>query len=761
MPVNQNIRLTEIDPSNAVEVSTTPDVEPQLEGPLLTIEHDDGSITISTDGKPIGESRDKKDKDKWFRNLVEDIDDDELGRIASDLLDGIQEDLSSRREWIEDRAAGIRLLALKVEQPGNGSQDGAPLEGMSKVRHPLLLEAVLRFQANARGEMLPTDGPVKVRDDSSNWTVERNELAEAFQKDFNHYLTSTAVEYIPDTDKMFFKLGFGGIAFKKVYFCPLKNRPVSLTVDADDLIVNNQAVSLDTAKRVTHRIFMKPSTLRRLQIIGHYRDVDLADPGYAMTDSVKEAEAAQQGIEIGGASRPEDRNREIYECYCELDIRGFEHKWKNEASGLEIPYIVTIDVASREVLSIVRNYDRDTEELPEARKTFVQYDFVPGLGFYGIGLLHILGNTTTAVTAAWRELLDSGMFSSFPGFLIADSGLRQDTTILRVPPGGGAKVNTSGMKISEAIMPLPYKDPSPALMSLAENIVQTGQRVGGTSELQVGEGRQDAPVGTTLALIEQAVKILNSVHKRMHTSQDQEFQLIKECFKDNPESFWKANRRPATQWDEAKFLQALDDYDLVPRADPNTASHAQRLMKAQAIKMLAMNSPLYDQRKVDEFVLSSIGVPQPDQFFKSPDEMSQMPPEIIKGIEELKIAHQEADAKTTMAQAAMIKAGQAPAQQQQKPDGMDQIKIAELHLKAKQMESQDMRARIQDENRDKDRVSSLALEQMRIQEQQMKDRERMAHDHHMMTIDAENDAIKQARDLAAKIQLAKEARNHD
>lgn len=768
MPVNPNIRLSEIDPADRVQVTTTEDQEPQQElapddSPLLEIEHEDGTITISMNGKSLAEPGGPPEDRGWFANLVEKIDNDEVARIADDLLRGIEDDLASRKEWIEDRAAGIRLLALKVEQPGSQSADGAPVEGMSRVRHPLLLEAVLRFQANARAEMLPTDGPVKVRDDSNTWDAARSELAEAFQKDFNHYLTATANEYVPDTDKMFFKLGFGGIAFKKVYHDPLKNRPVSLTVDADDLIVNNAAVSLDTAKRVTHRLNMKPSTVKRLQIIGHYRDVDLPDPGFSNnTDSVKQAEADQQGIDISG-SRAEDRNRQLYECYCELDIRGFEHKYKGKQSGLEIPYIVTIDRESREVLSVVRNYDEDTAELPEARKVFVQYDFVPGLGFYGIGLLHILGNTTSAVTAAWRELLDSGMFASFPGFLIADSGLRQDTTVFRVPPGAGAKVNTGGQKIGDAIMPLPYKEPSPALMNLTQNIVETGQRVGGTSEMQVGEGRQDAPVGTTLALIEQAVKILNSVHKRMHTAQDQEFQLIKECFRQNPESFWKGNRKAATQWDEAKFLKALDDYDLVPRADPNTASHAQRLMKAQAVKMLAGGSPdLYDNEKVDTFVLQSIGISNPEQFFKPEQMRNQAPPELLKGIEDIKIAHQKADADTLKAQAAMVKAQQpnAPSQVNPPPDkGPElQLKMAEIQLKAQQMKSQDERARVQDENRDKDREKDLTMEELRVQQSMQQDEARRRHDHDMMAIDAENDAIKQARDLAAKIKLAKETR---
>ena len=233
----------------------------------------------------------------------------------------------------------------------------------------------------------------------------------------------------------------------------------------------------------------------------------------------------------------------------------------------------------------------DTDALPEPRQVFVKYSFVPGLGFYDIGLLHILGNTTSAVTAAWREMLDAGMYANFPGFLMADTGARQNTNIFRVPPGGGALVKTGGLPINQAIMPLPYKEPGMALMNLVSNMVETGQRVGTTSELQVGEGRDNAPVGTTLALIDQATKILNAVHKRMHVSQAQEFELLVRCFREHPESFWNRNKRPHRVWDEATFLSAIDNSDLVPQADPNTSSQTQRLMKITALKQLQATNP--------------------------------------------------------------------------------------------------------------------------------------------------------------------------
>lgn len=616
---------------------------------ILEIEHPDGSITISMDGKTLGDEPDQNPPG-WWDNLAENnrIPESELNLIADDLLRGIADDMQSRTEWIEARTTGMKLLGLKIEVPNLGSSvDGAPVEGMSRVRHPLLLEAVLRFQANARGELLPVDGPVKIRNDDNNAELREDQLANALERDLNHYLTSTASEYYPDTDRMLLMLGFGGTAFKKVYYCPLRNRPVSETVDADDLIVNNAATDLKNAKRITHRTFMKPSTVKRLQIMGVYADIDLDTARSPDLDSAQLEKKSQQGVDPDPAN-PDDRDREIYECYCELDVPGFEHKYKGKITGLEIPYRVTIDVSSRKVLSIVRNYDEvdNRKELPEARDVFVKYTYVPGFGFYDIGLLHILGNTTNAITAAWREMLDAGMFASFPGFLMADLGGRQNTNLFRVPPGGGALVKTGGMPINQAVMPLPYKEPGAGLMNLVTNMAETGARIGNTSELQVGEGRADIPVGTTLALIEQAQKVLNSVHKRMHTSQAQEFKLLVGCFKEHPESFWQQNRKPATKWDEATFMEAVNNFELVPQADPNTASQTQRLMKVMALKQLQQANPgLYDPIAIDTAALTSLGWSNPMQFMAPASVQGQPPPELIALQAKAQATKTTADAK--------------------------------------------------------------------------------------------------------------------
>lgn len=688
--------------------------EETANGPAITIENDDGSVSVSLDGRPLEEASEAERAQEWFRNLVDEIDSGTLGIVADELLRGVEDDLQSRQDWIEDRAQGIKLLGLKIEIPGlQGATDGAPVEGMSRVRHPLLLEAVLRFQANARSELLPTDGPVKVKNDAFMSPVQQDQLAQALERDLNYYLTTIAKEYYPDTDRMLLMLGFGGTAFKKVYFCPLRGRPVSETVDADDLIVNNAATTLQDAKRVTHRSFMRSSTVRRLQILGVYRDVDLSTPKFESPDEVQRIKAEQQGI-APEARNPEDRDREIYEIYCELNVPGFEHKYKGKETGLEIPYRVTIDVSTREILSIVRNYDEPEEtsdSLPDARTNFVKYSFVPGMGFYDIGLLHILGNTTNAVTAAWREMLDAGMYANFPGFLMSDAGARQNTNIFRVPPGGGALVKTGGLPISQAVMPLPYKEPGPAMMNLVNNMVETGQRVGGTSELQVGEGRQDAPVGTTLALIDQATKILNSVHKRMHAAQAEEFQLLTRCFREHPESFWGKNKKPSVQWNENLFIEAINNCDLVPQADPNTASHTQRVMKVMALKQLAAANPqMYDPVAVDTAALQALGWSNPEQFFVPPNPNAPPPPEVQAKMAELQIKKQDADTKAMIAQANVAKV-QHEIQGGAQGTPLDPNKIADLQLKQQELQQKALEARIkQQDSENRMREAMLAAQ---------------------------------------------------
>ena len=684
--------------------------EMDIDGNVLRIDHGDGSISVSLDGRPIESSKRKK-TEGWHENLAEEMDENALSEIAHRLIKGIEEDIDSRKEWIEDRAQGLRLLGLKIEIPGQqGTADGAPVEGMSRIRHPLLLESVLRFQANARAELLPTDGPVKVRVDSNQDGPEMDQQAEYLERDFNHYLTAVAKEYYPDTDKMLFMLGFGGSAFKKVYYCPLRNRPVSETVDADDLIVNNEATDLSNARRITHRISMRPSVVKRMQIIGAYRDVDLGQTKQKELDAVQKEKNAIQGLQ-DDINVAEDRDREIYECYCELDIPGYEHQIDGEPSGLEVPYRVTIDVSSKQILNIVRNYDEEDQQLPEANTHFVKYDFVPGLKFYGMGLLHILGNTTNGLTAVWRELLDAGMYSNFPGFLYAKTSGRQNSNIFRVPPGGGAQIDTAGMPIQQAVMPLPYKEPSGALAAFAETISQYGQRLGGTAEMQVGEGKAEAPVGTMLAMIEQSQKLLNSVHKRMHAAQADEFQLLAQCFREHPESFWQRNKRPANKWSEKTFLDALDNYELVPQADPNTASHIQRVMKVTALVQMAQTAPtLYNLEAVNREALLTLGWNNANSLLRDQVNNPQSPDP------QAQAAQMAGQAAMITAQSKMMEAQIKVAETQKKMGGgqglspEEQVKMAEIQQK-------NIDAQLDATNRKRDRESRERIAAVKLAEE--------------------------------------------
>lgn len=589
------------------------ELEPRVDPVTGAVEipHEDGSVLI--DYSP--EKSPEIDASQHDANLAEKLENWELSGIAEDLLEGIAADDESRSEWIEQRSRGIDMLGLKLEQPRSGAAAStAPVEGMSVYRDPTLNEAVLRFQANAQGEMLPAAGPVKAVNYGEGDTLS-DKLAEALEKDLNFYLTTTASEYYPDTRRMFYWTGFSGLAFKKVYRCPLRRRPVSESVDATDLIVSDTVTDLRNAQRITHQISMRYSTMRRMQILGVYRDCDLSLPQPTESNSVKEKIDLVQGI--SRSERPQDQPYTVYECYCELDLPGFEHKEDGEITGLPLPYRVTIEKDSRQILEIRRNWKEDDEDF-QAKIPFVAYPYATGLGFYGIGLLHILGNLTMALTALTREAIDAGMFANFPGGLISKQNSRQMQNEMRAGPGAFVPIETGDRPINQVVMPFPYKEAGPGHMSLIESLRGQAQRVGGAADTGVGEGKQDAPVGTTLALIEQATKIEGAVHKALHAAQAEEFKLLCDLFREDPESLWRGNKRSALGKNIDLFKAALDRCDIVPKADPNVPSHMHRVMKANAIKMLAQGNPLYDQIAVDKRVMAMMDVDKPDELLKPP-----------------------------------------------------------------------------------------------------------------------------------------------
>jgi len=578
---------------------------------VIKVDLPDGSIEVN-----FGAFEEPGDIETEFdENLALHLNISVLGGISSELCRLIKQDEMSRAEWLQQYVDGLNLLGTKIESPRSNASDGSTaVEGQSTVRNPLLLESIVRFQSNARGEMLPSSGPVKVRNDAKTSALTDTQ-ALALEMDFNHYLTVTAKEYYPDTERMFFSLGFCGTSFKKVYRCPIRRRPVSEFVDVKDIIVSNAETSMETMQRITHKIKMPPSTIKRMQLLGVYRDVTLYQAAPQQKNIVDEKIDEMQGFTPHTTNMSDNEIRDIYECYCELDIQGFEHKENGTPTGLRLPYRVTIDVASQEILEIRRWWKEDDASYLR-KQVFVDYTFIPGIGFLGLGLLHLLGNTTMALTAGWRLCIDNGMFANFPGFLYAKQAGRQYTNEFRVAPGSGVAIETGGQPIQNIVMDLPYRSVDGGFLNLLSMVQENGQRLGGTADIQVGDGNSQAPVGTTIALIEQAQKVMSSVHKRMHASQAVEFQLLRDLFKEDPYAFWENNQYPTYQWTPDILIGALNNVNLVPVADPNTPSQSARIQKAMAIKQLQSQNPgLYNAKAVDERILNMLGIDDAASLF--------------------------------------------------------------------------------------------------------------------------------------------------
>lgn len=644
------------------------DIIVDVEAPDAPIVHEDGTVETKTESGGViinfnpGRDAPAGLEDKFNANLALKLDGTRLTQIAEQLLEQIETDIQSRSEWLATRARAIDLLGFRIEDPKSDiASSSAAMEGMSTFYDPLLAEAVLHAHATACGELLPAEGPVKIVNSGSG-TAATEAQAEALGKDLNYWLTSVAKEYYPDTKRMLFLVVFGGCGFKKGLHDPIRRRPVIESVDAKDVIVSAEATDVTTAARVTHRISMRPSVMRRMQVLDVYRKVDLTPPSKATKDQATEAAEGISGVRSGN-ERPEDTPYTLYESYCEVDINEFAPtKFKNKK--LPLPFRVTIDTDSRQVLDIRRDWDEKSEQCLRKR-TWVKYPYVEALTFYCIGLMHIVGNLTNALTAAGREGLDAGMMANFPGLLIAKWAARAQAgnTNIRINAGEVGIVDTGDRPISEGVMGVPYKDVTAGLLGLIDKLSEKGQRLAGTADLQVGEGRQDAPVGTTIALIEQATKLESNVHKGLHTAQAEEFEILERLFREDPESFWRHNTDCTMQWDEATFLAALDNCSLVPKADPNTPSHIHRLLKAMGLKQLQSQNPgLYDPRAVEKRILTGMGWDDVDDLFaKPPPPGAPPPPPDPNAI----VAQAKAKDADTRARATDIKATQVAQEGQQ------------------------------------------------------------------------------------------------
>ena len=713
----------EIDLGDLEAVKLTPDA--------LVIDLPDGSVSLSFGGlgvKPPGEASDHD------INLTNFIDAGTLSAVADDLIRLINDDSTRQEQRLSDMVKAVELLGVKLKEP----KAEASAEGISTVTHPLLLESVLRFQANARGELLPADGPVKVANEGDD-TRMLNEQSNQLEKDFNHYLTSGAPEYYPDFDRSLFSLGLNGEVYRKVYWHPIKRRPVVETIDRKDIIISDGAVSLEACGRITHRSRMRPSIVKQMQLVGAWRDVPLGggvvSPDTNRVDEkLSDIAGVQQKLLISGQ---EEQDREIYECYCELDLVGFEHEEDGEKTGLPLPYRVTIDKESRQILEIRRWWEEGDENFVR-KECFVSYVFVPAFDGLNLGLSHILGNSSRALTAAWRIALDNGMLANFPGGIMVRATGKQQSTTIRVGAGQVAPVDTDGLPLAQAFMPLPYRDVTSGFVSIIQGVEQAAQRLAGTAETAVGEGRSDAPVGTTIAMIEQAQKILSAVHKRMHVSQSREFALLKDLFRRDPKALWRSNKNPGFQKDVAMLQEALDNKDIVPKADPNTASHSMRVQKAIALKTLASQSPmLYDMVEVDKRILAMRGIDDAAELFnKNPP----MPPQQ----DEAKLL--AAKASMTSAQAKLMDTS-IKAQQAQ---GDMSLKAADIQTKNLEAATKRTIAKTDALNHKADREGKLRLAAMELKQSELVHSDKLAHEKEMKGLDLSRALRERDMDLASQ-----------
>jgi len=553
-------------------------------------------------------------KDDFFANLAEDMDDAELGRISSDLMEEYENDKSSRDEWSQTYVQGLDLLGFKYDDRTR------PFRGASGVTHPLLAEAVTQFSATAFKEMMPSDGPVRTRVVGKE-SVEVYQQAQRVKEFMNYQITQVMEEYTPELDQMLFYLPLSGSTFKKVYYDGTLDRAVSKFVPAEDLIVPYTATDLDSCERITHVVKQSENDIRKKQVAGFYRDIELnptaEDPTYNAANIQGKIDQID-GIQQTG----ESYMITLLEIHVDLDLEGFENKDdKGEQTKIKLPYIVTMDEQSGKVLSIRRNYDED-DPLYKKKQYFVHFKFLPGLGFYGFGLIHLIGGLSRTATQALRQLIDAGTLSNLPaGF--KTRGLRIADNDTPLQPGEFRDVDAPSGAIREGLMPLPYKEPSTTLFNLLGFVVQAGQRFAQVADMQVGDANQGAPVGTTIALLERGSRIMSSIHKRMYYSMQKEFKLLA-----NVIQTCLPNEYPyAVVGGERSIKQSDFDnrVDIIPVADPNIFSMAQRIQLAQTQLQLATSAPqLHNVKEAYIRMYEALGVKDIDKIMKleKPEPMS-------------------------------------------------------------------------------------------------------------------------------------------
>jgi hypothetical protein len=581
------------------------DMEPAIE---IEIE-DPESVSIKAGGLEIEIEKEDMD-DEFNENLAENLDDDVLTELAGDLLGEYQSDIDSRKDWVQTYVDGLELLGLKIEERTE------PWPGACGVYHPLLSEAIVKFQSETIMETFPAAGPVKTSILGQE-TREKVEAAQRVKEDMNYQLTEVMVEYRPEHERMLWGLGLSGNAFKKVYFDPNLGRQVSLFVPAEDIVVPYGASSLETSERVTHVMRKTKNELRKLQVMGFYKDVELDDP----TDTLDEIE--KKIAEQMGFKASQDDRYKLLEMHVYLDLPGYEDKdEKGKETGIALPYVVTIEKGTETVLAIRRNYHADDPN-KQKRDHFVHYGYVPGFGFYCFGLIHLIGAFAKSGTSILRQLVDAGVLSNLPGGF-KTKGLRVKGDDTPIAPAEFRDVDVASGTIKDNIMTLPYKEPSQVLYTLLGTIVDEGRRFASAADLKVSDMSSQSPVGTTLAILERTLKVMSAVQARVHYAMKQEFKLLKNIIRDyTPEDY---EYDPVEGPPRAK----RSDYDMVevlPVSDPNSATMSQKVVQYQAALQLAQSAPqLYDLPLLHRQMLEVLGIRNASKLVPIEDDLKPTDP---------------------------------------------------------------------------------------------------------------------------------------
>jgi hypothetical protein len=573
-----------------------PDLEIEIEDPE--------SVKIATDGLEIEIEPREMDDEDFEANLAEFIPDNELSLLASELVDAYEEDLSSRKDWMQTYVDGLDLLGMKLEERTE------PWAGACGVVHPLMSEALVKFQSETIMETFPAAGPVKTKIIGKE-TQEKKDAAERVKDDMNYRLTEEMPEYRPEHERMLWGLGLSGNAFKKVYFDPSLDRQTSIFVPAEDVVVPYGASSLRTSERVTHVMRKTENEMRKLQVAGFYLDVDLGDP----VNTIEEVEK-KIAEKMGFRATTDDRYK-LLEMQVDLDLPGYEDVDDDgEETGIALPYIVTIEKSTQTVLSIRRNYKPD-DKLKQKRAHFVHYGYVPGFGFYCFGLIHLIGAYAKSGTSILRQLVDAGTLSNLPGGL-KTRGMRIKGDDTPISPGEFRDVDVPSGAVKDNIMLLPYKEPSQVLAGLMNQIIDEGRRFASAADLKISDMSAQSPVGTTLAILERTLKIMSAVQARIHYAMHEEFRLLKDIIRDfTPDEY---SYEPVDGTRRAKQSD-YDSVDVVPVSDPNAATMSQKVVQYQAVFQLAQSAPqLYDMPMLHRQMVEVLGVKNANKLIPMEDD---------------------------------------------------------------------------------------------------------------------------------------------